>query len=54
LDGDIPLGDLSCGMFLEAIPDPEKQWLLDTAQPLRLPLSLPIPSLPLVLRGNNS
>ena len=31
LYGDIPLGDLGCGMFLEAIPDPEKQWLFDTA-----------------------
>ena len=39
-------------MFLEVIPDPEKQWLLDTAQPLRLPSSPPVPSLPSVPRGN--
>jgi hypothetical protein len=31
LDGDIPLGDLGYGMFLEVILDLEKQWLLDIA-----------------------
>ena len=54
LDGDIPLGDLGCSIFLEVIPDPEKQWLLDTAQPLRLPSSPPVPSLLSVPRGNNN
>ena len=44
LNSDIPLGDLGCGMFLEAIPDSEKQWLLDNLQPIRLPSSPPLPS----------
>ena len=48
LNGDIPLSDLGYGMFLEAIPDPEKQWLLDNLQSIRLPSSLPLPSLSLV------